>query len=835
MSDSSDGSASTTARPKRNADSEVNANRRLRTELEDEARLGSAPQLDINPNTQSLDADASEGPTSELSKAKHMSVYRRMLRPLTERENELLQEVQMNPVSDQESASISSFSDTESIKNYSDYEDEMEDKDPSILPHVPASSAENKEPNLEEVSRLWSHAMQYRILCKIRCGNSQVLRHHFAEYYEDVPFKSLDSGVTSRHLSGHIPVPSLKRYISTIKTRASFLVFREYNCSNTRRYAPRHRKPVFPRLASLGRGKQSCDESIVVISNSLETAIRRAAICHPPKVFNDIERAFLDVALHPLVLTPPYAFVYHHRSLLVEHAKNCTSSIRNQILALLDYVEGNFGARFKQADELFRRGKTDQRTLEYLFCPGDIVLSYKQVTYAAYNLTSWLNPPDSLECWGWTFDGVQFLRKCITLSIRPDQIRTTVPIQELPVYPIKYAPQDLRNDLKRRGERFWNLRFQHYISYTGWDVFKDENYVATRCMVDYRTYRRFHPGAPVFNLGQAPLDDFSLRDYRLAPMRQQKHIPNEEDLYMMPPHVHAFVIQDKKWVSLRVENVGEVSWNKEAFERLVLPSRTKDLVKALVMVRASKHGKRQDTNLGKRDDIIASKGNGLIILLHGGPGTGKTLTAESVAELAEMPLYRVTCGDIGTNVEAVEKYLQTILYLGNTWNCVLLLDEADVFLEERTLADFERNNFVSVFLRILEYYEGILILTSNRVGTFDEAFRSRMQVALHYPNLNPTSRKKIWQNFFNMLQEDGEDVDVDEIKLHMDELADHDMNGREIRNALGTARQLALYKKERLTWDHLEHTIKTAADFNKYLKNVHGHTDEQYARYEKLR
>ena len=163
----------------------------------------------------------------------------------------------MNPVSDQESSSTSStssISDTESLE-YSDYEDEIEDKSSTILPDTQASSAENKEPNLEEVSRLWSHAMQYRILCKIRCGNSQVLRHHFAEYYEDVPFKSLDSGVTSRHLSGHIPVPSLKRYISTIKTRASFLVFREYNCSNTRRYAPRHRKPVFPRLASLGRGK----------------------------------------------------------------------------------------------------------------------------------------------------------------------------------------------------------------------------------------------------------------------------------------------------------------------------------------------------------------------------------------------------------------------------------------------------------------------------------------------------------------------------------------------------------------------------------------------------
>jgi SpoVK/Ycf46/Vps4 family AAA+-type ATPase len=71
-----------------------------------------------------------------------------------------------------------------------------------------------------------------------------------------------------------------------------------------------------------------------------------------------------------------------------------------------------------------------------------------------------------------------------------------------------------------------------------------------------------------------------------------------------------------------------VFWNKDAFERLVLPSRMKDLIKALVMVRASKNKKRQDPNPAlKRDDIIASKGNGLIILLHGGPGTGKTLTA----------------------------------------------------------------------------------------------------------------------------------------------------------------------------------------------------------------
>ena len=103
---------------------------------------------------------------------------------------------------------------------------------------------------------------------------------------------------------------------------------------------------------------------------------------------------------------------------------------------------------------------------------------------------------------------------------------------------------------------------------------------------------------------------------------------------------------------------------------------------------------------------------------------------------AEKPLYRVTCGDVGTKAEAVEKYLESVFHLGKMWGCVVLLDEADVFLEQRDLQDLDRNALVSVFLRVLEYYEGILILTSNRVGTFDEAFRSRIQLALHYPTLN---------------------------------------------------------------------------------------------------
>lgn len=70
--------------------------------------------------------------------------------------------------------------------------------------------------------------------------------------------------------------------------------------------------------------------------------------------------------------------------------------------------------------------------------------------------------------------------------------------------------------------------------------------------------------------------------------------------------------------------------------------------------------------------------------------------------------------------------------LDKRWDCVVLLDEADVFLEQRSLMNLERNAFVSVLLRVLEYYDDKLILTSSRVGTFDEAFKLRIQPGPRY-------------------------------------------------------------------------------------------------------
>lgn len=231
--------------------------------------------------------------------------------------------------------------------------------------------------------------------------------------------------------------------------------------------------------------------------------------------------------------------------------------------------------------------------------------------------------------------------------------------------------------------------------------------------------------------------------------------------------------------------------------------------------------------MGKSTDVIDGKGNGLILLLHGGPGTGKTLTAESVAELTNRPLYRVTCGDVGTNADEVEEYLESALHLGKIWRCVVLLDEADVFLEERTHQDLQRNALVSVFLRVIEYYDGILVLTSNRIGTFDEAFKSRVQLIVHYPKLEKDDRRRVWFKFLANLRKTRSDPQLNELEDRVEDLSTIELNGREIRNAIQIATLLAEFQGGPMTSEHLMKVIGVAAEFKKYIKEGCGDDEER--------
>lgn len=207
------------------------------------------------------------------------------------------------------------------------------------------------------------------------------------------------------------------------------------------------------------------------------------------------------------------------------------------------------------------------------------------------------------------------------------------------------------------------------------------------------------------------------------------------------------------------------------------------------------------------DDIVRDKGKGLIGLLSGPPGVGKTLTAEAVAEVTERPLYTISSGELGEEPSAIHAKLTEILELAELWDAVLLLDEADVFLAERDDSNLTRNAIASIFLRELEYYRGILILTTNRLKSFDPAFQSRIHFCITYPELDATGRQQIWKTFVNKARTNSNlDVAIDEEDLK--ELAKFQLNGRQIKNVMSISQAVSMKRKEKLGIKSIRTAIK---------------------------
>ena len=251
-------------------------------------------------------------------------------------------------------------------------------------------------------------------------------------------------------------------------------------------------------------------------------------------------------------------------------------------------------------------------------------------------------------------------------------------------------------------------------------------------------------------------------------------VPNELMVFCWPAVV-GFSFTAKVWGHVLVAGLKPIAFYERAFDQLVLPEERKRLIRALV-----RFGGDDAT-----DDIVGGKRGGSVFLLHGPPGVGKTLTAEAIAEVLKRPLYSISMGELGLTPDDMEKRLSDVLELCAGWNALVLLDEADVFLEQRQTSDIVRNAMVCVMLRLLEYHPGILFLTTNRVRTFDPAFESRVTVALRYDHLSPAARAQVWRNLFQRV---SVPVDAD---LAYDDLARHELNGRQIKNAVRLAVSLA--------------------------------------------
>ncbi|KAK0639480.1 hypothetical protein B0T16DRAFT_361024 [Cercophora newfieldiana] len=294
-------------------------------------------------------------------------------------------------------------------------------------------------------------------------------------------------------------------------------------------------------------------------------------------------------------------------------------------------------------------------------------------------------------------------------------------------------------------------------------------------------------------------DEITIED--LAKQAQDiLHISRENFNLLFPACVPAFGLKSKGWIWVMTDGLEDVVWNSTAFQSLQYDQDTKDLVHALIT------GHKRGLKTGF-DDLIAGKGQGLVFLLHGEPGLGKTLTAESIADYLERPLYSISGGEVGTDVRSVENRLNEIFELTKRWDAVSLLDEADVLLCKRNSAELERNAIVGVFLRNLEYLQGVLFLTTNRKKDFDEAFKSRIHVTISYPALSKTAQSTIWQR----LIENNKALKLngawnDEVYSALGRL---NLNGRTIKNLLRTAVAYAYADGDALGLKHVLAMVKT--------------------------
>ncbi|WP_455366907.1 AAA family ATPase [Kaarinaea lacus] len=219
--------------------------------------------------------------------------------------------------------------------------------------------------------------------------------------------------------------------------------------------------------------------------------------------------------------------------------------------------------------------------------------------------------------------------------------------------------------------------------------------------------------------------------------------------------VHGFIfmfhleLHHHLWV--HVDDVSPYEYQPALKQKLVLPQEQTDLIDILTA--------EMDVLM---DDIVQGKSGGTTVLCAGPAGVGKTLTAEVYSEIIKRPLYRVHSGQLGLNVAEMEVALKETLTRAQRWGAIMLIDEADVYIKRRD-DNIAANAVVGVFLRVLEYFNGLLFLTTNRVDDIDEAIVSRCIAMIKYHQPGSEDRRKIWQVMTQQFNLDIGDGLLDEL------------------------------------------------------------------------
>ncbi|AYV75618.1 MAG: ATPase [Terrestrivirus sp.] len=447
---------------------------------------------------------------------------------------------------------------------------------------------------------------------------------------------------------------------------------------------------------------------------------------------------------------------------------------------VLKFVEELFVDSISKMDKMIANKMIDFDSLWYYFdVPDKIYLVKNNDEDICFKQSSfYYETTDGGEFFTMNGRIITAKEKKLRLSPFPFAIRKFKGTKEIKSFEIKAYDslnEDEKIQHKQNGERVFNLlnkishmnlKGKQYVlkRHEIASVFRDE-----RVMVDHEGGEIHGYDIPYNFANIEPVDEENL---------------TENDKLIMYPFISAYNLgTNKLWGIAHVKNLTPIEYNKNAFEQLVLEKNKKGIILGLIK------NYKDEFN-----DFIETKGKGLIFLLYGPPGVGKTLSSEATCELLEKPLYSISVSDLGTHPDTMESILDSINEVVKRWNAVMLIDEVDIFLEDREYSDITRNAMVCVFLKFLEYHDNIIFLTTNRLKSIDTAIKSRINLFLAYDELTENKRKQVWIALLKKWNVNVSDSAIDD-------LSEHKINGREIRNYLKLS--LSILKEQGITPDKL--------------------------------
>ncbi|KAF4554513.1 MSP1-like protein [Elsinoe fawcettii] len=628
-------------------------------------------------------------------------------------------------------------------------------------------------------------------------------------------------------------------------------------------------------------------QRIIVRSQPLLAVIRHVVGYYPAQPLSGPSVTFDE----------PYRALLHHHSELNNIYQNLDQVDLTEYDGGLEEARAQLGTLLQllqpYADQLLRRlekqlgGKRPviaHKDLWYVYKPGsDVYYEDRRDGCDGTRVVESVEYDEdddeiTLRMWSLESDGDIVSRESIRRDILPYK-------GELEIHRLEWRPAsicdrldggEMRRTAIRDGKTAWSLlrAGSRYMSYRGKPlIFKDALKDALsdedkhlqeapekslpddrgEVIVDLKSHQRYSGAGTDFTAGWTWLER-RIRDkeprwqgYQDISIKETVEL-SDHQYFLLEKYLPGFVIKSKSWYLFRVDQyTDDLAHDFRPGEGLVI---AEDRLRML-------HAVCGPTSSGLRLDFIESKGEASVILLHGPPGVGKTFTVETFAKSSARPLIQLSAADVGLSDEGLGLKLIKWFAVAEAWNAIVLIDEAEVFMEQRSRNDVKRNALVTVFLRQLEYFRGTLFLTTNRIGNIDDAFLSRVTVAIGYDELNEDSRSKIWKGFFAKLKTDmdarpkrsstgigstgstgdtkDDVIEVDhyacQYVLQDDEVKALRWNGREIRNALSTAIALARYQKVKdpesarkgyvdVNKEHFEQVVKMSQGFKRYMYSI---------------